>query len=180
MPKATVRANARGFSETQHPYAAAATDRRTVSAPAFADEGIEILTLRAEFERLDGMRRPVENYVNELSATFESIALEKGVEAAKAWGAQANLDDLIQARDKLDSRASRIIERMIALKPKTPRGITAVAETLKEDHLASDWKEPEEDRDYDVPSSRDSWMASLRSDVRKTRRSLRGGPLAVR
>jgi hypothetical protein len=63
---------------------------------------------------------------------------------------QANMNDIIGAREKLDLRACRIVERMIALKPKTPKGIAAIAATLKEDLLSHHWKEQEEDRDYDV------------------------------
>jgi hypothetical protein len=37
---------------------------------------------------------------------------------------------------------------MIALGPKTPRGIAAVAATLKEDGLGGYWDEPDEDPDW--------------------------------
>jgi hypothetical protein len=84
MPNATVRANAQGFSETQYPYAAAVADRHAVSAPAFADEDAEILSLRAEFERLVVMRRPVKDYGNELFEIFSNAGKEKGWEAACA------------------------------------------------------------------------------------------------
>jgi hypothetical protein len=49
-----------------------------------------------------------------------------------------------------DERAGNFAESMIALRPKTLAGITAVAATLKDYAIREYWKEPVEDRDWDV------------------------------
>jgi hypothetical protein len=51
---------------------------------------------------------------------------------------------------EFDRCAESIIERMIALRPKTPSAVAITAATLKENSLSHYWNEPEEDRDFDV------------------------------
>jgi hypothetical protein len=55
---------------------------------------------------------------------------------------------MLEALEAENVHADRIAEAMIALEPKTPRAIAAVAATLKEDGLGDYWDEPDEDTDW--------------------------------
>jgi hypothetical protein len=50
--------------------------------------------------------------------------------------------------EPLTQRAFDIVQRMLALQPKTLVGIAAIAASLKEDTLPNYWAEPEESRDF--------------------------------
>jgi hypothetical protein len=136
MSTDTQRANARGLPE----------------APANAiDEDREILDLRTEFERLDAMRRPLIHKDNELDLTFRKRIKKYGIEAAMALDPDERASKrLAKKLNPLDARAEDIMERMLALLPKTLDGIAAVAATLKNEELANYWNTPEDDRDFDV------------------------------
>ncbi len=66
------------------------------------------------------------------------------------WGKQSGFCALNTEIAALNEHAGGFAERMIALRPNTLAGIAAVAATLKDYALSFHWKEPEEDRDWDV------------------------------
>ena len=79
------------------------------------------------------------------------MARESGHEAARVWS-EKNIPWTLLDRqlEELDSRANVILERMVALRPRTLAGLAALAATMKEDALGSYWNKPDEDRDWDV------------------------------
>jgi hypothetical protein len=114
-----------------------------------ADQERKILALRTEFLQLQAKRGPLAMRHAPLAIAFNAIGKLSGFEAANAWGNESGFNALDREIADLDERAGGLVERMISMLPKTRAGIAAVATSIKEDqyHL---WKEPDEDRDWDV------------------------------
>jgi len=115
---------------------------------AESNEDAEVFALRTEFERLIAARNPLAGAADGLGTTFNAMVRDKGYDAVTAWNKKVNLDPMLEALEALNVHANRIAEAMIALEPKTPRAIAAVAATLKEDGLGDYWDEPDEDTDW--------------------------------
>ena len=115
---------------------------------AESNEDAEVFALRTEFERLIAARNPLAGAADGLGTTFNAMVRDKGYDAVTAWNKKVNLDPMLEALEALNVHADRIAEAMIALEPKTPRAIAAVAATLKEDGLGDYWDEPDEDTDW--------------------------------
>lgn len=115
-----------------------------------ADKEREILALRAEFQQLMATREPVQTRYKPLQIAHYVIGEAKGFKAADEWSKQSGFWTLNDEIAALNERAGSFAERMIALRPKTLAGITAVAATLKDYALSHHWQEPKEDRDWDV------------------------------
>jgi hypothetical protein len=116
---------------------------------ADSNQDADVFALRAEFERLTVARGPLARAADGLGATFNAIVLDEGYGAAAAWSKKVNLDPILEALEELNLHADRNTEQMIALEPKTPSGIAAVAATLKEDGLGDYWDTSDRDRDWD-------------------------------
>jgi hypothetical protein len=144
MKRAGRRAVLRGF------LALGAVASSASHATSISAEDSEILALRAEFERLEVTRQPIIDQTNEFAWTFTRIVRESGYETARVWGEQSGFSTLDSQLDELNSRANAIVERMVALRPRTSAGLAAVAATMKEDALWRHWDKPEENRDWDV------------------------------
>jgi hypothetical protein len=84
-----------------------------------------------------------------LSVAFGAICQLNGLEAAGAWSDESGFEALNEEVGDLHERAADVVGRMISLKPKTLASIAAIAASFKKDqrHL---WKEPVEDRDWDL------------------------------
>ncbi len=85
-------------------------------------------------------------------STLEGLQQRRrlGFKAADEWSKQSGFWALNDEIAALNERAGGFAERMIALRPKTLAGITAVASTLKDYALSNHWRETKEDRDWDV------------------------------
>jgi hypothetical protein len=136
MPNATVRANTRRLPDS-------------ITHSAASDDAL-FLALRAEIEDLKVKRRPLEETADALYESFELVIRKDGFEAARAWGNSVGLDPKLEEIEQLDRRVGRIIDRMLELGPKTPVSIAGLAAVLKDEALAHYWKQPENDRDWDV------------------------------
>jgi hypothetical protein len=110
----------------------------------------KILALRAEFQQLMATREPVQTRYAPLQIAHDVIGEVKGFKAADEWSKQSGFWALNDEIAALNERACNFAERMIALRPKTLAGITVVAATLKDYAISEYWKEPVEDRDWDV------------------------------
>jgi hypothetical protein len=130
--------------------AAGATALPGPSRAIAVNEDAELLALRAEFERLEVTRQPLVERTNELSWNFTQMVCESGYETARVWGERSGYWSLIDQLEALDSRATAIVERMVALRPKTSAGLAALAATMKEDALNAYWNKPDEDREWEV------------------------------
>jgi hypothetical protein len=115
-----------------------------------ADQQRKIIALRAEFLELQAKMAPLKKRSAPLNVAFGSILKLNGFEAAAAWNKESGCDALNREIAGLSQRASELEERMIVLRPNTLAGVTAVAAILKDYALSEYWKEPEEDRDWDV------------------------------
>jgi hypothetical protein len=92
----------------------------------------KILALRAEFQQLMAKMEPVQTRYEPLHIAHQVIAEAKGFKAADEWSKQSGFWTLNDEIAALNLLAGSFAERMIALRPKTLAGITAVAETLKD------------------------------------------------
>jgi hypothetical protein len=110
----------------------------------------EILALRLEFERLQAIRLPLKKTYRPQQLLFDEIGDERGWDAANAWGEQSGFWEINDQVADVDLSMGSLVERMIALRPKSLAGIIAIARSLKEEPLDTYWDEPDEDRDWDV------------------------------
>jgi hypothetical protein len=117
---------------------------------AAANEESEIFALRVEHERLMAARAPLNRVCNDLSPSFSDVCRKEGWDAAVAWGEQNGQDEALRKLEEINVRDSTIAQEMIALRPKTPAGLAAVAATLKEWDLSHYWTKPDIDMDWDV------------------------------
>jgi hypothetical protein len=115
-----------------------------------ADQERKIIALRTEFLQLMATREPVQTRYVPLQIVHNVLGEVKGFEAADEWSKQSGFWALNAEIAALNERAGGFAERMIALRPKTLAGITAVAATLKDYALSQYWRETKEDRDWDV------------------------------
>lgn len=158
MSTITLRANARTLPATNRRAvlgAALAVAGATAALSAFvgdlspAAEDGEILDLRSEFERLEATRAPILEKHNELDWTFHKLLEKHGYDAAIAADTNASeFEETERQLEPLTQRAFNIVQRMLALQPKTLDEVAAVAATLKQDTLPNYWAEPEENRDF--------------------------------
>jgi hypothetical protein len=114
------------------------------------DNDAEILALYAEFERLWEAFLPVHDAATDSADIFHEKILSEGWETACAWATASGHNERVEEQNRLSAPLSRIIERMVALKPKTVAGIAAIAVVLRADALSSWWSKPERDRDWDI------------------------------
>jgi hypothetical protein len=75
---------------------------------------------------------------------------ERGIKAADAWGRRSGFLGRGDKVDDLTDRMGKTIDRMLALKPRTPAGIAAVAKTLKDEPLADYWADGAGDNDWAI------------------------------
>jgi hypothetical protein len=167
MPKATASEGKRRPGTKGKPArAAAARDAaiRRYCQPGARERGLQILArgiadgendrkilaLRAEFQQLMATREPVQTRYAPLQIAHNVIGEVKGFKAADEWSKQSGFWALNDEIAALNERACRFAESIIALRPRTLAGITAVAAALKDYAIGEYWKEPVEDRDWDV------------------------------
>jgi hypothetical protein len=121
-----------------------------VAATVAPSPDAEILALRAEFVRLHDLYLPLNEAAWEEAEAFRDKVEEAGWEAARAWSKATGRNGRNDELDQMGVKLSRLVERMLDLRPTTPAGIAAVAATLREDNLAHYWNKPARNRDYDV------------------------------
>jgi hypothetical protein len=114
------------------------------------DTDAEILALRAEFVRLNDIYQPLNDAAWEECNAFRAKYEEIGWEAACAWSKATARYYSNDSVEQMGVELSRILERMLDLRPTTLAGIAATAATLMEDQLTHLWDEPENDRDWDI------------------------------
>jgi hypothetical protein len=109
----------------------------------------EILALRDEFWADHAKIMQMRPQWEALCAASGLIFKERGIDAAIEWEKNSGGRSVNDENNRLEERATNLVERMIELRPRTRAGIAAVAACFKadQDHL---WKDPEPDRDWEV------------------------------
>ena len=108
------------------------------------------LDLRSNIEQLKVASKPLEDEIVALDRQRINLSQSSGFEAVCAWDKKVGFGQRIDALRAIDSRVDRSAEQMIELGPKTLVAIAVTAATLKHEYLSDYWKQPEDDRDWDV------------------------------
>jgi hypothetical protein len=96
-------------------------------AMAAPDADAEILALGAEFDRLMAILGPLENTYKPLQLLYRGKVQEIGVDAADAWEKQSGFWAINDQVADVGLSMGSLVERMIALRPKTLAGVVATA-----------------------------------------------------
>ncbi len=106
--------------------------------------------MRAEVERLQAIYLPRRKTYKLQQLLYAEMISERGSDVADAWGKQSGFWAINDQVADVDLSIGSLVERMVALRPKTLAGIIATARSLRERPLDHLWAEPEDDRDWDV------------------------------
>ena len=69
--------------------------------------------------------------------------------SACRWSKESGHEGAVEATADCDLRLDALLNRMRAIRPRTLKGLAALAEAMKLDHLDQYWRETPNDRDWD-------------------------------